>query len=225
MFFFLVKDIFQDAKQEAEIQVLEHQKLLQQRQSLAMEKRKSDTQAFQQKIMADLSELNARLEDGSFSEALGCYQKLAENFQQIRFRPCCSDSLIDAILDSKKVIAAEQGIQVDYQITLPAKIPNIPPSAVSSLILLDNGTEPAYGKTSGSFLRLTTRVKGDFIVIQMVNSKSPARSFPKILQRKIISPTALGCPSLKRLSKPTTVSANGTYHGETFESTVSLRYS
>lgn len=226
MFFSLVKDIFRDAKQEAEIQVLERQKLLQQRQSLAMEKRKSDTQAFQQKIMADLSELNAHLEDGSFSKALSCYQKLAENFQQVRFRPCCSDSLIDAILDSKKVIAAEQGIQVDYQITLPAKIPNI--SALSCILfnLLDNGTEACLRQNaSASFLWLTTRVKGDFIVIQMVNSKSPGEIFSKNTSKKNHLAHGFGLSIIEETVKAHDGFCEWNDHGETFESTVSLRYS
>lgn len=168
MFFSLVKDIFRDAKQEAEIQVLERQKLLQQRQSLAMEKRKSDTQAFQQKIMADLSELNAHLEDGSFSEALSC----------ILFN------------------------------------------------LLDNGTEACLRQNaSASFLWLTTRVKGDFIVIQMVNSKSPGEIFSKNTSKKNHLAHGFGLSIIEETVKAHDGFCEWNDHGETFESTVSLRYS
>ncbi len=225
LFFSLVKEIFQDAKLEADLKMLEQQQALRERQLLALQKRKNATQNFQEKITRKLAYLDHCLEEKNYEEALSCYQKLSLDFQKVRFRPCCSDSLINAILDSKKLTAQEHHIQVNYQIFLPEEMELIS-SSLSCIFfnLMDNGIEACLKSgNSPLFIQLSTRVNGDFIIIHMINSKSCEESFDHKTSKNDSLAHGYGLSIIEEIARDNDGSCEWTDHGTTFESTVMIR--
>lgn len=243
LFFSLVKEICADARLEAELHALKQQEQLQEKQHKVLQKRKADTQAFQQEVLENLTQLNTRLEGGNYQEALSYYQEISEDFQRIRFRPCCADSLLDAVLESKRETAAEHGITVAYQILLPDDLP--PASAVLSCIffnLMDNAVEAClrilqdaeelpdgqdHGKSSCEppFIHLESKVNGDYLVIHMVNSKSADEIFSHGTVKKDPLSHGFGLSIIEETVQKHDGVCQWTDNGNSFDSLVSLRIS
>lgn len=226
-YFPLVKEIHHTTKLEAELTILERQQFLRQRQSQALLQRQKETLDFQTQIASQLRQVQSCLREKDYEQAVHGCKDLSQNFQKIRFRPCCSDSLISAILDSKKQAAAAHGISVDYQILLPQKAEFFP-AALSSVFfnLLDNGTEACLRRNQPrSFLRMETKVSGGFLMIRMCNSKSPHETFSRETQKKDSASHGYGLAIIEEIAEKNDGFCEWTDHGDTFESVVALRLS
>ena len=115
----------------------------------------------------------------AYDKAAVCLETLTSNFQQERFHPVCNNNLINAILDSKRQLAAEHNVQTSFQLLLPEKM-NIENSDLSSIFfnLMDNGIEACLNsRSSEPFIQITAKQNANFLTIHMINSKDPAQKF------------------------------------------------
>lgn len=226
-FFSLVKEIQLNAKAEVDLYILRQQEELQSKQTQLLQHRKKDTLCFQKEILDSLEQLQAYLQEKDIDNGQLCFQQLTENFQHVRFRPCCSDSLISAILDSKKKAAFEDGIQVTYQIILPRECEMIHTSLNTIFFnLLDNGIEACRRqKASHPFIQVTSKISGEFLIIHMINSKSENERFSHNTVKKDALSHGLGLSIIEEITRERDGSCEWIDHGTTFESTVMLRCS
>lgn len=226
-YFRLVQTIGQDARLEAELEALNRQRQLRQEQIGALQKRQADTARFRQKITGQLKHLQSCLRDGDCAQASDYFQEISENFQKIRFRPCCSDSMISAILDSKREMARRQGIDVSYEILLPPKTEVISASLNGIFFnLLDNAAESCLREKSASpFIRLESKINGDFLVIRMINSKPAKEAFSRQTTKKDAAAHGFGLSIIEEITRKHDGTCQWTDHGDTFESVIMLRIS
>lgn len=226
-FFSLVKEIQMNAKAEADLYMLQQQKELQVKQTKLLQNRKKESLEFRQNILASLNHLQTYLLEKDIAKAQLCFQELSENFQHIRFSPCCSDSLISSILDSKKSSAAEYGIQVTYQIVLPKDCDTVHASLSSIFYnLLDNGIEACQRQDgSNPFILVTSKITNDFLIIHMINSKSKKEHFSHRTVKKDNLSHGLGLSIIEDIVQKYDGSCEWLDLGTEFESTVMLRYS
>lgn len=187
IFFFLIYTLFlsmqsslvQGAKLEAEVSLLKQQQKLKARQDSELLTRKMQTVRFQRDMQEKLIVFRTLLSGGQSTEAARYLKNITSEFQEMRFRPCCSDSLVNAILDSKRQAAQALGIRTDYEILLP-KDSAIASTDLSCIFfnLLDNGMEAcAASGALKPFIRLSADCSRGFLTIHMENSKNPGERF------------------------------------------------
>ncbi len=221
----LIKEIYKDARLEAELQLLQQQNELKNRQSLVIQKKKQDVSDFHQTITGQLTYLRSCLRKKDYPKARSYYQQISRNFQEIRFRPCCSDSLISAVLDAKREIAESCEIQVDYQLVLPSGIPSFSPAVNGILFnLLDNAIESCTRvKGAPAFIQLTSRTAGDFWILHMINSKPKEDIFSRRTSKKDTLAHGFGLSIIEEITESKDGSCQWEDKGTTFESTIMLR--
>ena len=98
----------------------------------------------QQSMKEKLHTYEALMNEGSYEEATLYLEELTSIFQKERFRPICSDTLLNAILTSKRQKAAQYNIQTSFQLLIPENL-NIESSDLSSIFfnLMEMQLNPA----------------------------------------------------------------------------------
>lgn len=146
-----------------------------------------------------------------YEEAAICLEALISHFQKERFHPICSDNLINAILDSKRQIAARYNIRTSFQLLLPENSA-IENSDLSSIFfnLMDNGIEACRASNSPDpFIQITAKPTANFLTIHMLNSKNPPKNSTTKQARPIPGLMVSALLSLKKLHPDTTATASG----------------
>lgn len=181
-FYFLYSvtmNTIRDARQKAELQALEQQQKLQKEQNQTLARRRQQALSLQQDMKQKLEVYHGLMQAQAYDKAAVCLETLTSNFQQERFHPVCNNNLINAILDSKRQLAAEHNVQTSFQLLLPEKM-NIENSDLSSIFfnLMDNGIEACLNsRSSEPFIQITAKQNANFLTIHMINSKDPAQKF------------------------------------------------
>ena len=146
-----------------------------------------------------------------YEEAAICLEALTSHFQKERFHPICSDNLINAILDSKRQIAARYNIRTSFQLLLPenSAIENSDHSSIF-FNLMDNGIESCRASNSPDpFIQITAKPTANFLTIHMLNSKNPPKNSTPKHARPIPGLMVSALLSLKKLHPYTTAAASG----------------
>lgn len=213
------------AKTVTELMILEQEKQLEEEQTLTLKERHKETEAIQQKIKDSLNIFQLHLDHKDYHTAQNYLKEFTDSFQHERFRPCCQDNLLNAILDAKRKTAEKSNIEVYYEILLPSKC-EIPSADLSSIFfnLLDNGIESCINSgLSHPNLHLSTSIQADYLSIHMKNSKNPAEVFHHVTNKKDSFSHGFGLSIIEEITK--------TYHGmyewqdqgDTFDSVVLLK--
>ena len=149
-----------------------------------------------------------------------------DTFQRDRFHPYCEDNLILTILESKRMLAEQSGIHVDYKIFLPDKSV-IQPSDLSSVLfnILDNAIE-ACRSTAGfdKHLSLSLTTSKGFLSILVRNTKDPQTVFNHSTTKKNSVHHGLGLSIIEDICRKYDGSWQWNDCGNTFESVILLRY-
>lgn len=175
----ITNDTLKDARQEAELLVLNQQQKLKEQQSQTLASRRQQTLSLQKNIQRDLHTYETLMDNGQYEEAALCLEKLTSTFQKERFHPICGDNLVNAILDSKRQTASQYNIRTSFQLLLPEKM-RIETSDLSSIFfnLMDNGIESCQSShSSDPFIQITASQNANFLTIHITNSKDPSYKF------------------------------------------------
>lgn len=177
--YFITMNTMKDSRQKAELLILEKQQRIKNDQNATLIKCRQETLAMQQSMKEKLHTYEALMNEGSYEEATLYLEELTSTFQKERFRPICSDTLLNAILTSKRQKAAQYNIQTSFQLLIPENL-NIESSDLSSIFfnLMDNAIESCQTSHSDKpFINITARQTANFFTIHMINSKDPAIKF------------------------------------------------
>lgn len=225
-FCLLTKKTIKDAKTTAYVNILKEQQQLKEKHNQEISKRHSETIAFQNDIKHKLTILHTFLQNNDHTDAITYFRKISMEFQETRFHTHCSDNLLNAILDSKRQLAEEHGICINYHINLPPQFTPIS-SSVSCIFfnLLDNGIEACIRSQSISpFLNLTTKYMDEFLTIHMENTKKPDEVFSNHTVKYDSLNHGFGLSIIEEIVQGYNGSCEWIDHGDTFESTLLLNY-
>lgn len=192
-FYFLLLQTLDDVRVDTELSILNEQKRLKDAQLSFLSDYQEDIQKVQTNMTKDLSHFQMLLNEEKYQEAADFLHKITDTSRQEHFQPCCRDSLLNAILESKHRAAARHHIDVTYEILLPNDMEQsrISQADLCSVIfnLMDNGIEACVKSGAEKpFITLTTVVRKGFLTIRMCNSKNPDTSF----RHKTTKPDTLG---------------------------------
>ena len=223
--YLLIMQTLDDTRTDMELSTLQKQQELRKEQMEMLEERKKETEAIQQKMSENLKTFQDYLENGDYETAKTFLNEITDQFQKERFRPCCQDNLLNAILEGKRKIAAKNNIDVNYEILLPEEC-QIAQADLSSVFfnLLDNGIEACTKSGSENpILSLSANVTTGFLSIHMRNSKDPTTVFNHKTTKDDVSAHGFGLSIIEEICSR----YDGVYQwedqGDTFDSVVLLR--
>lgn len=226
LFILLTRQLFSDARQSASVKNAEKQHKLELQQYQTIKKRTEETQKFQSTLKEKLASVQKNLRQNEYTLAQDNLQQLSDSFQEIRYHSCCSDRLIDAILNSKRAIASEYNIRTDYRIMLPEQY-GISPTDICCVFfnLLDNAIEAGRNAdVSNPFIALSVNTKADFITINMKNSKDCRRIFHGATTKPDNINHGFGLSIIEEIAEKNDGFCEWSDHGSIFESVVMLRF-
>lgn len=226
-FLSVTKEMFEDAKLESSVEALNQQQRLKAAHIQTINKKHADTVSFQKMERKNLQALYDYLEENKYPDAAKYFEQMSCDFQKMRLRPCCSDSLLNAILDSKRQNALEHGISVHYSILLPQNYELIS-SSISCIFfnLLDNGIESCIrADCPAPFLNISTKFRDEFLTIHMENSKSPSEIFSRTTMKEDSINHGFGLSIIEETVESYDGSWEWIDHGDIFESIILLSYS
>ena len=129
----LLMQLFIGQKTEAELNLLKRNQALNAEHLQLVKQQENDLLKTQKQFSETLHTVQNMLRTGDCEKAETLIHDTLETFQRDRFHPYCEDNLILAILGSKRMLAEQSGIHVDYKIFLPEKSV-IQPSDLSSVL-------------------------------------------------------------------------------------------
>lgn len=177
--FSITMDAIKDARQTAELLALEQQQKLKEEQNHTLAEYRQRALSLQQDIKQKLETYRAMMEAHDYEKATAYLDALTNGFRQESFHPVCNNNLINAVLDSKRHLATQHGIQTNFQLLLPEKT-GIKSSDLSSIFfnLMDNAIESCQQSHSDSpFIQITAKQNANFLAIHMTNSKDSVQKF------------------------------------------------
>lgn len=220
--YFITMNTMKDSRQKAELLILEKQQRIKNDQNATLIKRRQETLAMQQSMKEKLHTYEALMNEGSYEEATLYLEELASTFQKERFRPICSDTLLNAILTSKRQKAVQYNIQTSFQLLIPENL-NIESSDLSSIFfnLMDNAIESCQTSHSDKpFINITARQTANFFTIHMINSKDPAIKFNGKTSKADSWSHGFGLSIIKEITSKYDGSCQWIDNGEEFQSVV-----
>ena len=177
--YFITMNTMKDSRQKAELLILEKQQRIKNDQNVTFTKCRQETLTMQQSMKEKLLIYESLMDEGRYEDATLYLEELTSTFQKERFRPICSDTLLNAILTSKRQKAVQYNIQTSFQLLIPENF-NIESSDLSSIFfnLMDNAIESCQTSHSEKpFINITARQTANFFTIHMINSKDPSIKF------------------------------------------------
>lgn len=213
-------------KLEANVYYLQQQKDASEKRASLLKASQEKTEAQMKQIMDQMTNLQQLLEKGQIEEAKSKIGTLSTSFQHNRYRHYSTNHIIDTILHSKEMEAAEQNIKVTYHITFPEET-TLPDSALISLFfnLLDNGIEACIASHAANpFLQLNIDYKGDYLLIHMINSKNPNLVFDHKTTKENPEFHGLGLSIMEKLAKDHDGTWEWIDEKDRFLSKIMLRY-
>lgn len=224
LFFFYAREIAASAALEVKLQNMQEIKKLQDSQSHLIRKKNREATAYQKEMLLKLKRIYQELEHDHNREAFDILRGTAEEFDTTRLHPVCADSLLNAILTSKRETAIESDIDVTYQIFWPDSIA-LSAQYVSCVFfnLLDNGIEACRrSKEVHPQLKLTVTFSGNSLVIHMINSKSEQEKFSGDTAKEDRERHGFGLSIIEEIVSSYDGSCEWLDHGQTFESILLL---
>ena len=222
----LLMQIFIGQKTEAELKQLKKQQDLNAEHLQLVKQQENDLLKTQKQFTETLHTVQNLLHAGDCEKAEKLIHDTLETFQRERFHPYCEDNLILAILESRRMLAEQAGIHVDYKIFLPEKS-MIQPSDLSSVLfnILDNAIEAC--RSSEDFkknLSLSLTTSKGFLSILVRNTKDPQIVFNHNTTKKDSVYHGLGLSIIEDICHKYDGSWQWNDYGDTFESVILLRY-
>ena len=220
--YFITMNTMKDSRQKAELLILEKQQRIKNDQNATLIKCRQETLAMQQSMKEKLHTYEALMNEGSYEEATLYLEELTSTFQKARFRPICSDTLLNAILTSKRQKAVQHNIQTSSQLLIPENL-NIESSDLSSIFfnLMDNAIESCQTSHSDKpFINITARQTANFFTIHMINSKDPAIKFNGKTSKADSWFHGFGLSIIKEITSKYDGSCQWIDNGEEFQSVV-----
>lgn len=164
-----IKKIFDLTEQNIKIDTMMKNQELRKKQEEELKAIKENAEEIQNTIKKDLKTVSEML-DTNVEEAKVTLMQLSDHFESVRMHPICADSLMNAILQSKKDYANTLGIDVHYHVV--TEYANRFDTDLSAVLfnLLDNGIE-ACSQCNDSSLSLSISDRMGYLHIKMVNSK------------------------------------------------------
>lgn len=223
--YILIMKVLDSVHTDMEIAAVKKQTELREEHTAMLSERRKETLNIQQNMQNRIEMFQSLLTSENYKEADSCLKETIRNFRQERYRPCCQDNLLNAILDGKKRLAAKEHIRADYEILLPENC-LIPAADLSSIIfnLLDNGIEAClHADSPDPFIRLSLYKNKEFLTIHMENSKNPDTPFSHKTTKEDTQSHGLGLSIIEEICGK----YDGTYQwrdlGDIFDSVVLLR--
>lgn len=142
---------------------------------------------------------------------------------------CCTNSIVDGILQSKKSECIQHNISFEYTILFPEKN-DFSFSVLISLFsnLLDNAIESCQMASSlNPKIELSIDYKGDFLIIFMQNTKETALIFNSLARKTTKSDSlshGFGLSIIEEIVKSYDGFCEWEDRGNIFESRIMLRY-
>ena len=166
---YAIKKIFKFTEDNIQIDTMMKNQELRKKQEEELKAIKENAEEIQNKIKKDLKTVSEML-DTNVEDAKETLMQLSDHFESVRMHPICSDSLMNAILQSKKDYANALGIDVHYHVV--TEYANCFDTDLSAVLfnLLDNGIE-ACSQCNDSSLSLSISDHLGYLHIKMVNSK------------------------------------------------------
>lgn len=165
-----IKKIFDLTEQNIKIDTMMKNQELRKKQETELKVMKDNAEEFQNEIKKALKTVSGLLENNDVNQAKETLMQLSDHFESVRMHPICSDSLMNAILQSKREYANTLGIDVHYHVV--TEYANRFDTDLSAVLfnLLDNGIE-ACSQCNDSSLSLSISDHLGYLHIKMVNSK------------------------------------------------------
>ena len=222
----LLMQIFIGQKTEAELNLLKKQQALNAEHLQLVRQQENNLLQTQKQFTETLHTVRNLLHTSNCEKAEKLIHETLETFQRERFYPYCEDNLILAILESRRMLAEQAGIHVDYQIFLPEKS-MIQPSDLSSVLfnILDNAIEACRSSEDlKKNLSLSLTTSKGFLSILVRNTKDPQIVFNHSTTKKDSVYHGLGLSIIEDICRKYDGSWQWNDCGDTFESVILLRY-
>lgn len=100
--YFITMNTMKDSRQKAELLILEKQQRIKNDQNVTLTKCRQETLTMQQSMKEKLLIYESLMDEGRYEDATLYLEELTSTFQKERFRPICRDTLLNAILTSKR---------------------------------------------------------------------------------------------------------------------------
>lgn len=167
---YAIKKTFEFTEENIQIDTMMKNQELRKKQEEELEAIKENAEEFQDEIKKTLKSISGMLENNDIDHAKETLIQLSEHFESVRMHPICADSLMNAILQSKREYANTLGIDVHYHVV--TEYANRFDTDLSAVLfnLLDNGIE-ACSQCSDSSLSLSISDHMGYLHIKMINSK------------------------------------------------------
>lgn len=221
----IIMRVLNDSRTDAELASVQKQMELQENQSIILSEHQSETKDIQTNMTERLNLFQSLLDCGNYEGAKACLSETLSQFREKRFRPCCQDNLLNAILEGKRKIASRHRIQVEYEILLPEEY-EISVTDLSSVIfnLLDNGIEACINsRCPEPYISLSICKNKEFLTLHMCNTKNPQDVFTRKSTKDDPQNHGLGLSIIGEICRQ----YDGTFQcqdlGNTFDSVALLR--
>lgn len=221
----IIMRVLNDSRTDAELASVQKQMELQENQSIILSEHQSETKDIQTNMTERLNLFQSLLDCGNYEGAKACLSETLSQFREKRFRPCCQDNLLNAILEGKRKIASRHRIQVEYEILLPEEY-EISVTDLSSVIfnLLDNGIEACINsRCPEPYISLSICKNKEFLTLHMCNTKNPQDVFTRKSTKDDPQNHGLGLSIIEEICRQ----YDGTFQcqdlGHTFDSVALLR--
>lgn len=163
-------------------QILLGQQLAMQKEYLSeAQSRYALTRSFRHDIRNHLLVLNGLLEEGEMLKAQDYLKKLEEISGSLSFIAHTGNVAVDALLNNKLSLAKQSGIRIDCDVKIPADV-HIDDFDLCVILAnaLDNAIRAcAVVAIEQKYIRLISRRKGDFFMIEVENSSNDMVETPK----------------------------------------------
>lgn len=166
---YAIKKTFEFTEENIQIDTMMKNQELRKKQEEELKAIKENAEDIENKIKKDLKTVSEML-DTNVEDAKETLIQLSDHFESVRMHPICADSLMNAILQSKREYANTLGIDVHYHVM--TEYANKFDTDLSAVLfnLLDNGIE-ACSQCNDSSLSLSISDHMGYLHIKMVNSK------------------------------------------------------
>ena len=147
-----IKKIFDLTEQNIKLDTMMKNQELRKKQETELKVMKDNAEEFQNEIKKALKAVSGMLENNDIDQAKETLMQLSDHFESVRMHPICSDSLMNAILQSKREYANTLGIDVHYHVV--TEYANRFDTDLSAVLfnLLDNGIEVPSTRSAESFV-------------------------------------------------------------------------
>lgn len=222
----IIMQLFIETKTTTKFELLKTQQTLNTEQLYLIQQKKDSYLKTYTTFTETLQAIYTALDEKNSCKAKELTDNFLAVFQHTRLHPYCEDNLILAILDSKRLIAEQYNIQVDYQLILPENSIIESPDLSSVLFnLLDNAIDSCrVSSVEKPCLSLHLSTSKGFLAVIIKNSKNSHIHFTHSTTKYDTVSHGLGLSIVEDICHKYDGSYQWNDYGDVFESIVLLRY-